>query len=234
MLGTSAPPTGLAVISQTFGLRADVITADGDVLGWAYTGAAPPVVTIHYRGAEVAHARACLFRPDLLQAGYGHGHYSYRARLRRRFPAGRVTLTLTSGAVAESVRLEVPPQTNPAPCTVEALVAPPPTWTLADLLACPGCLPWAEHLTAMGTARFIDAAFRFVLHRWPSDAESRVHARALARGTLTGEALITRLLRSHERAGMEPTLMSPYDPDFLFDTVISHEASPGNLHAHAE
>jgi len=214
--------------ARTFELKADVLTSTGEVLGWAY---AAPVVTIRYRGATIAEARACLFRPDLLREGFGHGHYAYRAVLRRKLPQGRVTLTLTSGAASVTVRLHVPPQTAPAPCTVESLVAPPTSWTAADLLAHPACLPWPNYLATMGEARFIDAAFRFALHRWPSDAESAVHARGLARGTLTGEGLITRLLRSHERSAMKPGLMSPYDPDFLFDTGTPPS---GNLPAHAE
>jgi len=212
--------------AKTFVLKADVLTPIGEVLGWAY---AAPVVTIRYRGETIAEARACLFRLDLLQAGYGHGHYAFRAVLRRKIPEGRVTLTLVSGTASVSVRLHVPPQTAPAPCSVESLLAPPSTWTAADLLAHPACLPWAEYLGAMGAVRFIDAAFRFALHRWPSDTESTVHARTLDRGILTAEGLVTKLLRSHERTDMQPRLMSPYDPDFLFDA----RSSPGNFIAHA-
>jgi len=219
---------------KTPDLKAELTTGDGEVLGWAYAAAAVArIVTIRHRGTEIAAARACLFRPDLLRAGFGHGHYGFRARLRQSLPAGRVPLTLSCGDISVSVRMDVPPQTGAAPCTVEALVAPPTSWTAADLLSHPGCLPWENYLAAMGGAHFIDAAFRFALHRWPSGAEAGVHARALARGSITAEGLVARLLRSHERADMKPSLMSPHDPDFLFDSGCFPGTSPGNLDAHA-
>jgi len=219
--------------AKTFTLKADVVTGHGEVLGSAYPGRAAQV-TIWRGKTVVAEARACLFRPDLLRAGLGHGHYGFTARLRQRLPPGRVALTLTSGDTRVAVRLTVPPAAEPPPCTVEALIAPPAGWTVADVLAYPACIAWADQLAALGVARFIDAAFRFVLLRWPSAAESGVHARALTRGTVSAEEFVTRLLRSRERADMKPALMSPFDPDFLFDHSVLSEVFPGIMRAHAE
>jgi hypothetical protein len=209
--------------AKTLALKADAITADSAIVGWALA----PVVTVWRGRRPVAEARACLFRPDLLRAGYGHGHYGFVARLHATLPPGRVALTLTSGEARLSVRLAVPPRNPRPPLTVEALLAPSAAWTVADFLAKPDCLPWADQLASMGEARFVDAAFRFALHRWPSAAESSVHARALARGAITAEGFVVKLLRSRERADMKPALMSPFDPDFLFDAG----SASGNLPA---
>ncbi len=212
---------------------ADLVTGEGEVLGSAYPGLAAPV-TVWLGKTVVAEARAGLFRPDLLQAGYGHGHYGFSARLRAKLPPGRVALTLTSGDSRVGVRLTVPTAAEPPPGTVESMLAPPAAWTVADLLAQPGCLAWAEQRAALGDARFIDAAFRFALHRWPSAPEAAVHARALAHRTVSAEAFITTLLRSRERADMKPALMSPFDPDFLFDNSLLPHVSPGIMRKHAE
>ncbi len=227
--------------AKTHTLKAEAVTSGGEVLGSAYPGA---VVSIWRGRTMIAEARACLFRPDLLRAGYGHGHVGFVARLRARLAPGRVALTLTSGGARKAARLTVPQAAEPPPATVEALLAPPAAWTVADLLAHPACIDWEAQCAALGEARFIDAAFRFVLNRWPSVAEAGVHGRALARRNVTAEGFLTKLLRSRERADMKPALMSPFDPDFLFDTAIGPSpfhplVSPpfigsGNLRAHAE
>jgi len=211
--------------AKTFGLKADAITGSGELVGWSLA----PVVTIWADRNPLAEARAWLFRPDLLRAGYGHGHYGFRARLRRPLAGKRATLTLTSGDASVTVRLPIPPPASATPCTVEALLAPPAGWTVADVLANPGCLAWADQLGAMGVARFVDAAFRFALHRWPSAAEASVHARALTLGTISAENFVVKLLTSRERADMPPALMSPFDPDFLF----ASDLPSGNSGAYA-
>ncbi len=197
-------------------MKADAITGEGELVGWALA----PVVSVSVGETIVAEARACLFRPDLLRAGYGHGHYGFRARLRQTLAGKRVALTLTAGGASMTVRLPVPPQAAARPCTVEALLAPPDGWTVADVLANPGCLAWADQLSRLGVARFVDAAFRFALRRWPSAAEASVHGRALTLGSISAERFVVKLLTSRERADMKPALMSPFDPDFLFDTRL--------------
>ncbi len=200
------------------------MTGEGELVGWALA----PLVTVWVGRHQVAETRACLFRPDLLRAGHGHGHYGFRARLRQTLPPGQASLTLKAGDASVTVRLAVPPPANRLPCTVESLLAPPAGWTVADVLAHPGCLAWADQLATLGIARFIDAAFRFALHRWPSAAEASVHARALSRGSVTAEAFVVRLLGSRERADIGPGLMSPFHPDFLFDNGLPS----GNPRAH--
>ena len=100
--------------------------------------------------------------------------------------------------------------------SVETLLEPPSRWSVTDFLAHPGCLPWAAYLSDMGNERFIDAAFRFALHRWPSKPETTVHARALSRGHVSAEAFVVQLLRSRERLDFEEWLMSPFDAEFGF------------------
>jgi hypothetical protein len=200
-------------------LRVESVTDAGLVVGWAQgcKPATPATVRLWHGSVLVAEARALLFRPDLLRAGLSHGHHGFAARLRTALPPGPAALAAQlDDHPPIPVCLDVPPQVPAPPQTVEQLLAPPATWTAADLLAHPACLPWSGFQSAMGPDRFIDAAFRFVLHRWPSKAEAQVHARALARGAMTAEMLILRLLRSHERADLPSCLMSPFDPECLF------------------
>ncbi len=167
-----------------------------------------------------------LFRPDLLRAGLSHGHHGFAARLRSQLPAGRASLTLRlNGEPPIALRIDVPGIVPGPPRSVEQLLAPPAPWTAADLLAHSACLPWPQFQLAMGIDRFVDAAFRFVLQRWPSKAEGQVHARALARGAIKAEDLVVKLLRSRERADMPSGLMSPFDPEFLFR---GPEGGPGS------
>jgi hypothetical protein len=199
------------------------VSGEGVVAGWAYdpASAAPATVRVLLKGAVVAEALACVFRADLLAAGHGHGHVGFAARVRMPLRQGTamLALTLDGRAAGAAKRVAVPAQRQAAPCTVEALLAPPASWTGADLLARPTCLPWAGYLARLGQTRFIEAAYRFVLARWPSDAEISVQGRWLSQGG-TAEDLLVRLLRSRERADMPPTLIPPFHPDFLFGPAV--------------
>ncbi len=180
--------------------------------------AAPCHVRVLRDGDLLAEAVAREFRPDLLRTGHGHGHYGFRARLRRAVPPGRsgVVLNLPHADVSAPMGMEVPALEPQGLVPVEALLRTPEGWTVADLLASPGCLDMAASHAAMGTARFVDAAFRFALDRWPSPPEARLHAASLAAGRIGPQALLVELLTGRERADMDPGLPSPYDPEFPF------------------
>ncbi len=199
-------------------LKAETVTPDGTILGFAYQPSAPAPATVQIlvRGAIVAEARATLFRPDLLAAGLSHGHHGFAARLRKPLKPGLFKPALQCGDVHVACALTAPAQVSPTPISVETLLEPPSRWSVTDFLAHPGCLPWAAYLSDMGDERFIDAAFRFALHRWPSKPETTVHARALSRGHVSAEAFVVQLLRSRERLDFEEGLMSPFDAEFGF------------------
>jgi hypothetical protein len=179
---------------------------------------APCHIQVLYGGAVVAEAIADGFRPDLLRAGHGHGHYGFRAQLRSTVPAGRVSLVLHLPRTRTSAAMgvAVPPLLPAARPTIEDLLKLPPAWTTADLLAAPNCLDMPGNYAAMGPDRFVDAVFRFVLGRWPSDAEARHHAASLETGRVTPTGLLEELLRGRERADLDPALSSPFDPAFPF------------------
>ncbi len=190
------------------------------MVGWARDPAAqgPALIELRRRGECVAVARASLFRPDLLRSGQGHGHYGFRARLRPGLPEGpgQFTLHLRGSGVRFGVRLPVP-RLPPAPrVRVEALLEKEPAWQVADFLAYPDSIRFAASLAAMGSARFVDMAFRFALERWPAAHEAAFYGAALDRGELGATALVIELMRSRERADLGPALVSPWDPAFPF------------------
>jgi hypothetical protein len=112
--------------------------------------------------------------------------------------------------------LMVPPLAATAPVAVETLLASPPSWTAADLLASPGCLDATGHCRRLGTRRFIDAGYRFVLDRWPSKAETSLHTDNLDRGRISPQDFLLDLIGSRERADRGPYLPSPFDDMFPF------------------
>ena len=188
--------------------------------GWLRDSASPSAchVQVLHGGQLAAETIARDFRPDLLRSGHGHGHYGFRARLRKTLGQGRchLVLHLPHTGLSASMAVDVPPREPVAPQTVEALLSVPPGWTGADLLARPDCLDLAGSLAAMGGARFVDGLFRFVLQRWPSPAEARLHAAALQLGRVTPHGLLVELLTCRERADMASGLASPFDPEFPF------------------
>ena len=196
------------------------MSPDGVMHGWLRdrSAATPCHVQILQHGVLLAEAIAGTFRADLLRAGHGHGHYGFQARLRETLPPGpcSVSLHLPRTGIAASMAMTVPALEPPRPRTIELLLAAEPGWTTAELLERPACLDMAANLAAMGEARFVDGLFRFVLGRWPSGAESRLHAGGLRAGRVTPHELFVDMLSSRERADMAPALASPYDPDFPF------------------
>jgi hypothetical protein len=196
------------------------LTPDGIVHGWVRdTGSATPChVQVLHAGAPVAEAMAARFRPDLLRAGHGHGHFGFKARLRRALPPGACSVALHLPAYGRSapMALAVPRLEPKQRVTVEALLAADPGWTVADLLAFPACLQAEPNCSRMGAPRFVDSMFRFVLARWPSAAEARLHADNLSRGRLGAQDFLMDMLSSAERADLGPALPSPFDPLFPF------------------
>ncbi len=198
----------------------ETLTEDGAVLGWVRDTARPEacVVEIRYRGRKVAASMATGFRGDLLRQGYGHGHYGFSARLQHGLPPGpcELGLHLPHLGVTAPMAVAVPVLQPPEKVTVAALLQAPASWTVVDLCAAPACLAAEANYRRMGTDRFVDAGFRFVLARWPTKAETRHFTQALARFRLTPEAFLLDLLGSPERADLGADLPSPFDPTFPF------------------
>lgn len=196
------------------------LTPDGIVHGWVRdTGSAAPChVQVLHGGVPVAEAMAALFRPDLLRAGHGHGHYGFKARLRSALPPGACSVALHLPRYGRSapMALTVPKLDPQRPLTVEALLAAEPSWTVADLLAFPACLQAEANCSRMGSPRFVDSMYRFVLGRWPSAAEARLHVDNLSRRRLTPQDFLVDMLGSGERADLGPSLPAPFDPLFPF------------------
>jgi hypothetical protein len=121
------------------------------------------------------------------------------------------------------VRLTVPLLDPPAPVRVEALLRPEPAWTVDALSPALSCLDLPAQRAAMGTHRFVDAGFQFVLRRWPMDDEAAVFAQAIDEGGMSPEAFLSELLGSRERADLGPDLASPWDATFPFAPVPAKE-----------
>jgi hypothetical protein len=205
------------------------LTEAGIFTGWLRdtSDAAPAIVEVRAlspggAARPVAHAVASAFRPDLLRGGHGHGHYGFRARLMTALPPGPRAFELYLPRQAQGVRtrLAIPQITLQDAVRVESLLRPDPTWTVADLLAALACLDLAALLARLGSTRFIDAAYRFVLNRWPERGEATAYALALADGGAAAEDVVRELLTSRERTDLGPELMSPWDHGYPF-------ASPG-------
>jgi hypothetical protein len=202
--------------------RIESLSPDGVLHGWVRDGEDPaPCHAAVLQGTTiVAEAVAEEFRPDLLRSGCGHGHYGFRARLCQRLDEGpcSLMLTLPRAGLSAPMSVTVPKLAPPDRVTVEMLLQIPPGWTTGDLLEVPTCLNMERNHAAMATPRFVDAVFRFVLGRWPSDAEARHQAASLDGGIVSPTGLLVELLASRERADMPPGLVSPYHPGFPFAT----------------
>jgi hypothetical protein len=68
----------------------------------------------------------------------------------------------------------------------------------------------------MGTARFVDVSFQYVLRRWPLEEEAFVFVRAIEQGDMTPDGFLAELLGSRERADLGPGLASPWDANFPY------------------
>jgi hypothetical protein len=204
--------------------------ADGCFIGWLRDteSPSPAIVRIATAGRIVAQAAARLFRPDLLGGGRQHGHFGFAAHLAVALPPGPADFDLScpGSDTRITARLTVPSLASPAPVAVEALLRGPAAWTTADLAAAPACIDAAAQRSRMGTARFVDVIFRFVLQRWPSTDEQRVFAAALDEERLSPQGFLLELLDSRERADLDPQLPSPWDADFPFEDTSPHQPAP--------
>ncbi len=198
----------------------ETVLPEGIVVGWVRdTGDSQPChLRLGQGGAILAEALASVFRPDLLRTGHGHGHHGFRARLAAPLPPGPCSLAVSLPRQGQTVAMGVVvPDLRPArPCRVERLLRPTHTWTVADLLRHPACIPLDANLRVMGLPRFVDCLFHFALSRWPSAAEAAVHARDLERGRIAPKGLMVELLSSRERADLPPALAAPFAPEFPF------------------
>jgi hypothetical protein len=178
----------------------------------------PALVQIRLDGHVVAEALASAYRADLLRGGHGHGHYGFLARARVALPPGpaRFALFLPRHGQGIPVRLDVPAMAPPVRLPVEALLQPETAWTGADLAGAVRCLDLPAQRAAMGTRRFVDVGFRFVLQRWPLPEEQAVYVQAIDDDTLSPDAFLVELLASRERRDLPPGLPSPWDAAFPF------------------
>jgi len=199
----------------------ETLSADGIIHGWVRDtdSARPCHMQVLWNGRIIAEAMGDRFRPDLFARRLGHGHYGFQARLRQTLPPGPcgVIMYLPRTGISAAMGLTVPPLAPSKPATVETLLLMQAEWRPADLLASPGCLDMDANLARMGSPRFVDGVFRFVLGRWPSAAEARLHTESLAAGRITAGGLLIELLQSRERADIEAPLLSPFDTDFPFE-----------------
>jgi hypothetical protein len=214
----------------------EALQADGVFVGWLRDTAldTPCVLHIRYIGQVVAIAAARGFRPDLLAAGHGHGHYGFMAKLVAALPPGPAAFELYLPVRDQSMqlRLNVPRLAAPAPAPIAALVAGESIWKVADLARNPGCLGLAAERERMGTPRLVDVSFRFVLRRWPQQAESKVYCLALDEERLSPEAFLVELLEGRERGDLGAALPSPWDPEFPYaqpGAALTAEAQPAKV-----
>ena len=203
----------------------ETLDAEGVFHGWLRDtrDPVPALIQIRNDGEVVAEALASAFRPDLLRTGHGHGHYGFLARTRAALPPGPTVFALFLPRHNQGipVRLTVPPIPAASKLPVGALLKPEPAWTGAELATAIACLDLRAQRAAMGTRRFVDVCFRFILRRWPLDDEAAVYAQALdspaaGEGAISPDAFLAELLASRERADMDDTLPSPWDAAFPF------------------
>jgi len=199
------------------------LTADGIFAGWLRDTEAttPTTLQVRHANVQVAEAVARSFRADLLQAGHGHGHYGFAARLRVPLPPGPADfeLFLPRHNQAVRLRLAVPALAPASAAPVERLFGQTFAWSVPALRKHPGCLALAAQHAAMGTARFVDVTFRFVLRRYPEAEEATVYRLALDQLRLSPEAFLLELLDGRERRDLGDALASPWDPELPYNAV---------------
>jgi hypothetical protein len=205
----------------------EAVSAAGVFRGWLRDtrDPVPALVQIRLEGNVVAESLAAAFRPDLLQGGHGHGHYGFLARAHVALPPGvaRFEIYLPRHGQGIPVRLEVPVIPAPAPMPVEALLQPEPAWSVRDLARALGCLDLPAQREAMGTARFVDVTFQFVLRRWPTNDEAAVFVQAIEARGMSPASFMAELLASRERADLGEALASPWDAAFPFAPASAKE-----------
>ncbi len=201
----------------------DGTSPEGFIFGWAWR--AGTLERCHVRvlsdGRPVAEALADRFRRDLLEAGIGLGFCGFVARAQKPLAPGPHLLQLleakTETPIGREVRIEIP--ASAAEKTANARLAlphPQTIWSDEDVLAHLAQFNLAAHHRRMGTLRFIDVTFRYVLGRWADEVGLNAYARELDSGALSPEQFFAALLRSKERKANPKPLPSPFDYRFPF------------------
>jgi hypothetical protein len=201
--------------------RIDLVSPAGVVEGWARCQDRPePVdVTLWLDGRLIGAATASAFRRDLLAAGIGHGHYAYRCKLRLdevlhgmlelREAGGDVVLasyTIEPGSLIPSRRVKQR--------TIESLSVAPARWAMDDVKDHFAALDLETTLFEFGPKRYIAMVYRFLLGRWPDQAEYDYYLPDMRRDLISASDIFRTVLNSDERQnnGLDP--LSPFDPRY--------------------
>jgi len=199
----------------------DRVTSDGYIEGWARDESEPRacILQILQNGEVIGEMVADCFRQDLLDAGIGHGHYAFYARLYDAKP-GEFDLEVaekhlgTRISVTGPARHMIPVMERSRPVAVQELVRRR-RWTANDLVRNIGCLHLSENARTMGSFRFVDVTYFFLLNRWMDEA-ALVHVRKLEGGETSPEEFFTEVALSEERLASSSVLPGPYDGRFPY------------------
>lgn len=200
------------------------IGGDDCFIGWARPREPGPAceVTILREGQPIATAVADIYRPDIVQLGIGHGHFGFRILRSTQCPAGKAHFSLVerrSGGGFEGavdITLQIARYRRDKVLTVEDLLTPRTTWTEAEVVGNLDCLEPEATWKRMGSRRFVEAAFLFVLGRPADDGGRARYTSALDTAELTAYDVLKTLFGSSERARSGPPLLSPLDAKYPF------------------
>lgn len=200
------------------------IGGDDCFIGWARPRDPGPAceITILREGQPIATAVADIYRPDIMQLGIGHGHFGFRILRSMQCPAGKARFSLVErrsgggfdGAV--DITLQVARYRRDKVLTVEDLLTPRTTWTEPEVVGNLDCLEPEATWKRMGSRRFVEAAFLFVLGRPADDGGRARYTSALDTAELTAYDVLKTLFGSSERARSGPPLLSPLDAKYPF------------------
>ncbi len=201
----------------------DGIAADGTIAGWAWLPGCTQrchVRILDSDGSVLGEALADVFRSDLLRAGMGLGHCGFFASVRRKLPPGPRALRLVEPRldrpIGREVLVDVPaPRPGAAP-SVYVRPSARPAWRDEEVLAYLGQFELERHRQRMGTVRFVDVVFRYILNRWADDGGLSRYSEALDAGELTCEQVFAILLACEERKAIATPLPAPHDYRFPF------------------
>jgi hypothetical protein len=200
------------------------LSSDDCFVGWARPQQPGPAceIMILRDGEPISTAVADIYRPDIMQIGIGHGHFGFRILRSSQCPAGKARFNLVerrSGVAFEgaaSIALQVARYRRDKLLTVEDLLTPRTTWTEAEIVANLECLEPEATWRRMGSRRFVEAAFLFVLGRPADDGGRNRYVSALDTSELTAYDILKTLFGSQERASSGPPLLSPLDAKYPF------------------
>lgn len=200
------------------------IGGDDCFIGWARPLQPGPAceITILREGQPIATAVADIYRQDIMQQGIGHGHFGFRILRSAQCQAGKARFSLverrsgTGFDGATDITLQVARYRRDKVLTVEDLLTPRTTWTEAEVVADLQCLEPEATWRRMGSRRFVEAAFLFVLGRPADDGGRTRYVTALETAELTAYDILRTLFGSQERARSGPPLISPLDAKYPF------------------